>query len=260
MPYYSWSFLLLEYQMVWRRCWFDTQGNRSLQTAQRGVTLCKGSLLCGRSAETYFPAGINAASVLFWVPWWYKYRNAAGDSWSSERGTVTIVIWEIKSDNLQRGVHCPGAAWANWATSIQLEGSWRVTDGASAESRAWNHLDPQQGTKVLLLCQTQSGFHGYATIAHKYQWPGDNKGAAKGQSSDCFRWLGRWEPSSRCDPLPGPPVTRRGGSGHQRGYLPTTCRDSDHFHFNFEDKEYLPQLRPSYSGTSKNQWLKFRLR
>ena len=121
-------------------------------------------------------------------------------------------------------------------------------------------LDPQQGTKVLLLCQTQSGFHGYGSIALKHQRPGDDKVAAKGQSSDCFRWLGRWEPSSRCDPLPGPPVTRRGGSGHQRGYLPTTCRDSDHFDFNFEDKEYLPQLRPSYSGTSKNQWLKFRLR
>ena len=42
-------------------------------------------------------------------------------------------------------------------------------DGASAESRAWNHLDPQQGTVELLLCQTQSGFHGYGSIALKNQ-------------------------------------------------------------------------------------------
>ena len=129
---------------------FILQENRSLQTAHRGVTLCRGTLLCGWSAETYFPASvnqglaINATSVLFWVPWWYKYLRWLQCSW------WLLIICETHSDNCclgdqewQLAEMCPGAAWANWATSSQLEGSWRVTDGASAESRACNHLDPQ---------------------------------------------------------------------------------------------------------------------
>ena len=58
------------------------QGNRSLQTAHRGVTLCRGSLLCGRSVR------------------WRHYGSVLCEWSVSHSGSNGSPLWPIEDRHL----------------------------------------------------------------------------------------------------------------------------------------------------------------